>query len=618
MTRTLVSFLLALLFSVQIAAAQQQNAWIQLESHPNLAVTEQAIRAYGSQVQDVNGFSLGAGWYAVALGPYTPTEAEGRMITLRDQGLIPRDSYVALSSDYQQQFWPVGANYLDRPALEVEGLTEETGQSEETQLAQSEPEPQAQAEPEPEPEPQQQAQAQTETASAEPELVAEPEIPDETPAEARQSEALLSGRERAQLQEWLKWAGFYPGPIDSDIGPGTRAAMRSWQEANGYEPTGIMTTRQRDQLQRQYNAVLEGLDLRLVRDTETGIQIRMPLAMVAFEKYEPPFAHFNSTGRLPEARVLLISQAGDRNTLVGLYDIMQTLQIVPEEGERAISGNSFSLVGRNSRIVSHTEATLQNGEVKGFTLVWPAGDEERRTRLLDEMQTSFERIPGVLDPAVGADAEQRVDLISGLEIRTPKLSRSGFYVDQAGTVVTTLEAVQGCERVTIDEDYKARVIGIDEGLGVAVLRPVDPLAPISVAAFQDIPPRLQSDIAVAGYSYGGVLGAPTLTFGQLTDVRGLNGEEELKRLALNALDGDAGGPVVDSYGAVVGMLLPTTLEGRKLPEGVSFAADAEALLRLLADLGVYPASAARGAEPIPPEALSKRASGMTVLVSCWE
>lgn len=621
MTRTLVSFLLALLFSVQIAAAQQQNAWIQLESHPNLAVTEQAIRAYGSQVQDVNGFSLGAGWYAVALGPYTPTEAEGRMLTLRDQGLIPRDSYIALSADYQQQFWPVGANYLDRPALEVEGLAEQTGQSEETELAQAladaQEQQQAQADPAPQPEPEPEPQQQAE-AVAEPQVVAEPAIPDETPAEARQSESLLSGRERAQLQEWLKWAGFYPGPIDSDIGPGTRAAMRSWQEANGHEPTGIMTTRQRDQLQRQYNAVLEGLDLRMVRDTETGIQIRMPMAMVSFEKYEPPFAHFNSTGRLPEARVLLISQSGDRNTLVGLYDIMQTLQIVPEEGEREISGNSFSLVGRNSRIVSHTEATLQNGEVKGFTLVWPAGDEERRTRLLNEMQGSFERLPGVLDPAVGANAEQQVDLISGLEIRSPKLSRSGFYVDQAGTVVTTLEAVQGCERVTIDEDYKARVIGIDEGLGVAVLRPVDPLAPISVAAFQEVPPRLQSDIAVAGYSYGGVLGAPTLTFGQLADVRGLNGEEELKRLALNALDGDAGGPVVDSYGAVVGMLLPTTLQGRKLPEGVSFAADAGALLQVLADLGVYPASAARGGEPIPPEALSKRASGMTVLVSCWE
>ena len=207
--------------------------------------------------------------------------------------------------------------------------------------------------------------------------------------------------------------------------------------------------------------------------------------------------------------------------------------------------------------------------------------------------------------------------MSGLEIRRPKLSRSGFYVDQSGTVVTTLEAVQGCERVTIDEDYGARVITVDNALGVAVLRPVDPLAPIAVAAFQQVPPRLQSDVAVAGYSYGGVLGAPTLTFGQLADVRGLNGEEELERLALNALDGDAGGPVVDSFGAVVGMLLPAGQQGRQLPEGVSFAADAGALRVVLEGAGIFPASA-NGGDLIAPETLSKRASGMTVLVSCWD
>ena len=119
MTRTVLSFLLVLFFSAFTASAQQQSSWIQLESHPNLAVTQQAIRAYGAQIEDVNGFSLGAGWYAVALGPYSAEEAESVMISLRENGLIPRDSYVAESANYQQQFWPVGANFLDQPATET-------------------------------------------------------------------------------------------------------------------------------------------------------------------------------------------------------------------------------------------------------------------------------------------------------------------------------------------------------------------------------------------------------------------------------------------------------------------------------------------------------------------
>jgi len=128
---------------------------------------------------------------------------------------------------------------------------------------------------------------------------------------------------------------------------------------------------------------------------------------------------------------------------------------------------------------------------------------------------------------------------------------------------------------------------------------------------------LQSDVAVAGYSYEGMLGAPTLTFGRLADVKGLNGEVAQKRLALNALDGDAGGPVVDATGGVLGMLLPAPDAGRQLPDGVSFAANADTVAQVLTAAGVTPA-AASDSDRLAAEALTREASGMTVLVSCWE
>jgi len=578
MTRIALCLFVFLHFIVHSAAAQDQQApdsFVQIEFHPDLAVTRQAALAYAAQLDDVNGFSMGAGWYAVALGPYTPGRADRVMARLRDRGLIPPDSFVARGSDYERRFWPRGTP--DRSAAA-------TG-PEIVQLAQ--------------------AQGSAET------------LPEETRYEARLSEQRLSRQERMDLQVALKWAGYYDGAIDAAIGPGTRAAMSGWQAANGHEPTGVLTTRQRAELLRQYNAVLEGLDLRTVRDTETGIEMKLPTAAVTFEKYEPPFAHFNATGAVPGARVLLISQPGNRNTLVGLYDIMQTLRIVPQKGERGLDGDGFTLVGENDRIVSHTEAALRNGRIKGFTLIWPTGDEDRRTRLLAAMRDSFSRISGVLDPGVASAQANNVDLVSGLEVRRPELSRSGFFADGTGTVVTTLQAVEGCGRVTIDEDYQARVVTTDADLGVAVLRPVDSLSPVGVAAFRSAPPRRQSEVAVSGYSYGGLLGAPTLTYGRLADIRGLDGEDRLDRLALDALEGDAGGPVVDSFGAVIGMLLPEDRGARQLPDGVRFTADAEALTALLSRAGVTANPAGNG-QPLPPETLAKRAAEMTVLVSCWE
>ena len=91
----------------------------------------------------------------------------------------------------------------------------------------------------------------------------------------------------------------------------------------------------------------------------------------------------------------------------------------------------------------------------------------------------------------------------------------------------------------------------------------------------------------------------------------------MKRLALNVLDGDAGGPVVDTGGAVLGMLLPGAGGDRVLPDGVSLAANTDALTKILQEAGITPAAAGT-LDRLPADALSDAAGRMTVLVSCWE
>ena len=456
------------------------------------------------------------------------------------------------------------------------------------------------------------AEAEAETAPA-----PTPPEPDETPAEARRSERALSAQERKDLQIALQWAGFYDAAIDGAFGRGTRASMGAWQAANGYDETGVLTTRQRAALIAQYNAVLDGLGLQMVRDEKAGIEVMMPTAEVEFARYEPPFAHYDTSGNIG-ARVLLISQPGNQDTLYGLYDIMQTLEIVPLDGPRERKRNSFELIGENGSIISQTQVSLENGQIKGFTLIWPAGDEDRRRRVVAEMSKSLTRLPGVLDAAAGNSDAQAIDLVAGLQIRQPKIARSGFFIDGNGAVVTTSEVVASCSRVTLDADTDATVIATDEARGLALLKPESRLAPLAVAEFSNAAPRLQSEISVAGYSYEGVLSAATLTFGALSDLKGLNGDENLKRLSVNAQPGDAGGPVFDENGHVVGMLLPQTEADRKLPEDVSFALDGDVILKAAQDAGLGSKQAQGATGPIAPRDLTLRAQGMTVLVSCWE
>ncbi|MGX9351777.1 serine protease [Shimia sp. W99] len=584
MLRVLLSLFLSAFFFTTAAFSQSADdelVWVQLEAQPSLTVAEERIRAYGERMQDVNGFSLGGGWYAIALGPYQRRDAESVLQVYRSEGLIPIDSYISTAGSYRSQFWPVGANQL---AAQTAAAAPNTPTGTAPSVAPAQP--------------------------------PAPQVADETPREARASEARLTRDERMELQELLKWAGYYASAIDGAFGRGTRASMAAWQRDNNFEETGVLTTMQRQMLLDQYNAVLKGMNLQLVSDFDAGIEIMLPLGVVAKATTEYPFVQYDATSDIP-AKVLLISQAGDQTTLFGLYDIMQTLEIVPLNGKRDRKDRGFLLIGEGADIVSHTEVVLKDGEIKGFTLVWPAGDEERRTRILTEMQDSLARIDGILDPAAGSNPTQDIDLIAGLQIRKPRLSRSGFFIDPTGRVVTTAEAVQNCTRITLEEDYEATVATIDSTLGVAILEPQSALAPMSVASLRLGVPLLKSDVAVSGYSYEGMLGAPTMTFGQLADIKGLAGEQELARLALAAQPGDAGGPVFDAGGAVFGMLLPRASgSAQQLPDNVSFAVNADAIRALLEQEGIR-ATTSDVSGAMAPEDITRLASGMTVLVSCW-
>ncbi|UWQ31819.1 trypsin-like peptidase domain-containing protein [Leisingera sp. M527] len=576
---------LAIAFTAPVSAQSSRDAvWIQIAARPSLREAETEARTYAARLPDVSGYALGGGWYGVMIGPYAREDAERVLQVYRAENQIPRDSFIAFRRNLRSQFYPVAADA--------------------TAPAQPAPAPAPAAPAAEDPAPQQQAAVQS-------------NLPDETPAEARRSERVLSREQRMELQVALKAAGFYSSSIDGAFGRGTRGSMSDWQTARGFEPTGVLTTAQRQVLMDEYNAPLISVGMARVEDAKAGIALQIPADEVAFDRYESPFAHYAAKGSLG-AEVLLISQPGDKRTLFGLYDIMQTLAIVPLEGPRQRGKDSFTIEGRNSKIVSFTQASLKNGEVKGFTLIWPAGDEDRRTRVLAAMQASFTRLDGVLDPAAGGDAVQNIDLVSGLEIRKPKLSRSGFFVDGDGSVLTTSDVVAGCTRITLDHGYRAEVAANNTADGIAILRPVQALAPAAVGELSAASPRLQSEIAVSGFSYEGVLGAPSLTWGKVADVKSLDGNTGVARLELAAQPGDAGGPVLDSSGAVLGMLLPRTIEGKQLPEGVSFAVNAEAIRSALNTAGMTPAAQSASAGSLPNAAITRLASGMTVLVSCWE
>lgn len=567
--------------------AMAQDTWVQIEAQPSLSEAQERAQAYAGAFPNVQGYKLGSGWYGIVLGPFTPEEAARQLDLLRRERMIPADSFIAENSALGRRFWPAG----------VTSIAPATGTPADAPAS---------------------APATAQPATPAPATTA-PAPDTETRDEALAAEGALGKEDRLDLQRAMQFFGTYPGKIDGSFGKGTRAAMAAWQAANGLPETGILTTAQRDRLITGWKAEIAALGLQTVTEDEAGIVIDLPMGLIAFDRYAPPFVTYGEKAG-SGYQVLLISRQGDARALVALFDQMQALSLIPMEGPRELKPSSFVIEGRSGDRTAHVEARLEGGLIKGFALIAPAADDARRTRVLAAMQSSFApKGNRALDENLGQPSTVSAsDLAKGLEVRHPSISRTGAYIDATGTVLTTVEVLDACTRITLDGRHTATVAYQDDMLGLAILKPDAPLAPRAVAELAPALPRLDSDIAMAGYSYEDRLDAPVISTGTFSEATGLNGETDIARLTLQSLPGDVGGAVLDGSGAMIGMLAPRKDEaGRELPKDVSFILQGATIAAALGEKGITLAPSTRTGT-LAAEDLAKRARDLTVLVSCWK
>ena len=568
---------------------QSGSVWIQIEAQPERAAALQSMEHYSADFDNVLGFDIGAGWFGVALGPYQADTADGVWQDLRQSEVIPRSSFITTGNSYRRQIYPTPATLVD-PAPSVG----------EPAPSPATPSPTVQAPDVPE--------------------VQDAVTPSLSPAEQRvqalESEQAMTPAEKKYLQRALAWAGFYESAIDGLYGRGTRGAMATWQISNGYEDTGVLTAAQRTELITDYQTLLAGLGFTKVTEPQAGISIQLPSALLGAAQYDAPFVRLQAAeGRI--AQVILISQTGDDARLKALYDVLQTLSILPKDGPRALNESSFTIEGSNTELHTTGFARLRDGEIKGVLLVWPMGDDARRQRVEDELFNSFTVLPGALpDALIFASGLMPTNLLGGLALRKPTFSQSGVFLNAEGYVLTAAQDFASCDMIELGDGTTLRVLA--QNAKLAILKPEQQATPMAVPQFQTSPLRAPQHISVGGYSYGGKLGTPTLTLGLLQDLKNLEGESDIARLEIETLPGDIGGPVYSPTGAVIGILLPKSEVGaRQLPSTVNFAAT----WRLIKPLLLNSNTAVKSAETsaiMDTIDLSAMAQTTVALVKCWE
>lgn len=398
------------------AIQAQDQAYIQILTIKGLARTLDQLQTLTLSLPDVNGFALGGGWYAIAVGPYPRDEASLFLRGLTQRQAIPSDSYIEEVSRYGRRIWQAGKPLVKRPAATPvapapEPSTEMTQSNEQQKELRDVVQPGLVPLQEEEPT---ERDAQTPTSDdpeAEENFNALVEIIEKDEARATSVEtSVLSVEQRREVQFALTWAGFYKSRIDGQFEERTVEAIRQWQNANGYEVTGVLLDDQREVLIKRHSSILSALAMTTVAQKDMGIQIELPLGAVTFDRYIGPFARYKPTGLVPGAQIFLISQSGSAEQYAQLFNAIKAANIVPPGGVTADTETAgYILMGRDERYDVYSHARIFNDQIKGFIVVWPRGDDQRRSRMMAEILSSFVPIPGVLTTTL--DLETAVSIV---------------------------------------------------------------------------------------------------------------------------------------------------------------------------------------------------------------
>ena len=205
----------------------------------------------------------------------------------------------------------------------------------------------------------------------------------------------------------------------------------------------------------------------------------------------------------------------------------------------------------------------------------------------------------------------------------PVASGTGFVVSAAGHVLTNNHVVEGCREMRVGDSEALDVVATDKTTDLAVLKLRQPRA--AVASFRDGNyARPGEDVVVLGYPLHGLLGSDAIvTTGVINALAGIRNDRRLIQISAPVQPGNSGGPVLDSSGNIVGVVvaklnaLGVAKATGDIPENVNFAINEATARSFLDAYHVSYGLAASAARLSVPDVASK-ASRFTLLLECFK
>ena len=259
----------------------------------------------------------------------------------------------------------------------------------------------------------------------------------------------------------------------------------------------------------------------------------------------------------------------------------------------------------------------------------------RERKLLEEERKKLE----------AAEERQRQQQAQVKKKPTPQ-SGSGFFVSKMGHIITNAHVVKNCNKVTVGDNANTQVpaelINTDRSNDLALLKlstlemasaksksliqklgiTVVPLASKGLLRDEDV--RLGEKVLVAGYPFGELFSNTIkVTSGIVSATRGAGDDSGQFQLDAAVQPGNSGGPIYDSGGNIVGVVI-SQLDKLKmakaigsLPENVNFGIKASTVRQFLTSSGL-PSKKSERTEEKSTEQLAVIAQNQALMVMCLQ
>jgi peptidoglycan hydrolase-like protein with peptidoglycan-binding domain len=570
------SFSVFLLFFLFQSTVWAQSYWIELISVKNQEEAIEKISNYLDLPGDISGFQSKSGYYSLSLGPLNIDKAQQTFNKLKNSNKILSNARIVDDTNFLSQFWPIKVL-----------ITQEILANQERKKIKD---------------------SAVSLATTE-----NPSVKD-TLNEAIEIENLLKRVEKNYIQLALKNLGLYSMGIDGTFGKGTRKAIGIWQENNKFPVTSVLTAYQTELLLGSYEDLLKTDGYELTTDLETGLKLILPTKLIKFDKHIFPFSHYINKNAESNVNGILISQPGDTTTLKDFYTLFKEFEKIPQPARNRFRKKYFSIKGENDDRSVYAYVELEENYLKGFLFDYPIIKREDLETAAYLARKTIQTTNGSIEKSDTPSSEEKRHFFSGIKLRLPKITRTGFFINQSGTIITTNKLIDNCYKLTLDKDIELKVEALHNGF--VVLQPKNQLSPLNYLKFTQKFSKLDMPIFMSGYSDSGAFGFTSFNSGKILDLRGLRHERNIKQLLLISEESQTGAAIMNQSGSVIGMLMAYDKEGKSIPESISFSMKSSSIEKFLRKHNII-YHLEKDPRKLTSEKLMTIGEDSTALVNCW-